>query len=83
MRLASHDNDSASVSIHALQQEKGEQPMAKIVRTERGVIAVRCPSLFSEVLESRIEDERSYRSLLVRNARVDLIGSLANVFKVR
>lgn len=31
MTLASNDDDSPSLFVHAFQQEKGEEPMAEIV----------------------------------------------------
>lgn len=58
MALTSDYNDPPILLlVHASQQQKGEEPVAKIVRSKGSVESIIRPRLFAEVLKASIEDE--------------------------
>lgn len=61
MGLASEYNDTASLLVHALEQQEGEEPMAEIVRGEDGVQPIIRPRLIAEILEAGAVDEGTDR----------------------
>lgn len=61
MALASDYNDPTSLLVHAPQQEKGEEPVAKIVCGKGSVEPTVRPRLLAKVLKASIEDEGADR----------------------
>lgn len=61
MTLASNYNDPTSLLVHDPQNEKGEEPMAKIVRGKGSVESLIRPRLLTKVLEAGVEDESTDR----------------------
>jgi hypothetical protein len=57
MTLTSNYNDPPSLLVHASQQKKGKEPVAKIVRSKSSVESIIRPRLFTEVLEAGVENE--------------------------
>lgn len=50
-------NDPPSLLVHASQQKKGKEPVAKIIRSKGSVETIIRPRLFTEVLGAGVENE--------------------------
>lgn len=59
--LASDYNDPTILLVHTSQQQKGEEPVAKIVGGKDSVQPIICPRLLAKVLKASIEDEGTDR----------------------